>query len=177
MSICELILCPVPRLLSPGWLKTLLYSVISSYGYFFYMPRFIYLCRTSFILVFSQRTVMLLNACQWTNLWAKNFLGTIQSQQTYSRRKDYFDYFFVAQVRVFFCFSFSITQFCFLSVRKFSFSLAVKWLRTKTTDSDFKTIDSLRINNCSSCIILTMRAKQIPYVQFSVFSNDSVCWV
>ena len=37
-SICELILCPVLRLLSPGWIKTCLYSVISSYGYFFTWP-------------------------------------------------------------------------------------------------------------------------------------------
>ena len=29
------------ELISPGWIKTRLYSVISSYGYFFYMPRFI----------------------------------------------------------------------------------------------------------------------------------------
>ena len=54
------------ELISPGWIKTRLYSVISSYGYFFYMPRFIYLCRTSFILVFSQRTVMLMHASEQT---------------------------------------------------------------------------------------------------------------
>ena len=65
-SICELILCPVLRLLSPGWIKTCLYSVISSYGYFIYMPRFIYFCKTSFILVFSQRTVMLMHATEQT---------------------------------------------------------------------------------------------------------------
>ena len=65
-SICELILCPVLRLLSPGWIKTCLYSVISSYGYFIYMPRFIYFCKTSFILVFSQRTVMLTHASEQT---------------------------------------------------------------------------------------------------------------
>ena len=70
--ISELILCPVLRLLSPGWIKTCLYSVISSYGYSFYMPRFIFLCRTSFILVFSQRTVTA-NACEWTTLCAFNF--------------------------------------------------------------------------------------------------------
>ena len=29
------------ELISPGWIKSRLYSVISSYGYFFYMPRFI----------------------------------------------------------------------------------------------------------------------------------------
>ena len=35
----------------------------------------------------------------------KNFLGTLEGQQAYSRRKDYFDHFSVAQViivRVFF---------------------------------------------------------------------------
>ena len=37
-SICELILCPVLPILSPGWIKTRLYSVISSYGYFFTCP-------------------------------------------------------------------------------------------------------------------------------------------
>ena len=65
-SICELISCPVLRLLSPRWIKTRLYSVISSYGYFFYMHRFIYLCRTSFILVFSQRTSLLTHASEQT---------------------------------------------------------------------------------------------------------------
>ena len=34
-SSCELILCPVLRLPSPGRIKTRLYSVISSYGYVF----------------------------------------------------------------------------------------------------------------------------------------------
>ena len=29
------------ELISPVWIKTRLYSVVSSYGYFFYMPRFI----------------------------------------------------------------------------------------------------------------------------------------
>ena len=63
-SICELSFVPVLRILSPGWIKTRLYSVISSYGYFFYTPRFIYLWRTSFILVFSQITVMLTRASE-----------------------------------------------------------------------------------------------------------------
>ena len=55
------------RLLSPGWIKTRLYSFISSYGYFFYMPRFLNLpsrCRTSFIPVFSQRTISLTRASE-----------------------------------------------------------------------------------------------------------------
>ena len=63
-SICELSFVPVLRILSPGWIKTRLYSVISSYGYFFYTPRFIYLWRTRFILVFSQITVMLTRASE-----------------------------------------------------------------------------------------------------------------
>ena len=65
-STCELILCPVLRRLSPGWIKSCLYPVISSYGHFFYIPRFIYLCKTSFILVFSQRTLMLTHAREQT---------------------------------------------------------------------------------------------------------------
>ena len=45
-SICEFILCPLLRFLSPGWIKTRLHSVISCYIYFFYMRRLIYLvCR------------------------------------------------------------------------------------------------------------------------------------
>ena len=56
------------RLPSPDWIKTRLYSVISSYGQFFYMPRFIYLCRTGVILVLCQRTWMLTLASEQT--WA-----------------------------------------------------------------------------------------------------------
>ena len=123
-SICELILCPVLRLLSPGWIKTCLYSVISSYGYFFYMPRFIYLCRTSFILVFSQRTVTA-NACEWTTLCAfkllsfKKILGTLEGQQAYSTRKDYFDHFSVAQVIIVRGLSFSFFSFNYIVLLSF----------------------------------------------------------
>ena len=65
-SSCELILCPVLRLPSPGWIKTRLYSV-SSYGFFFYMPRIFNLpsrCRTNFIPVFSQRNILLTHASE-----------------------------------------------------------------------------------------------------------------
>ena len=68
-SSCELILWPVLGLPSPGWIKTHLYSVISSYGYFFYMPRLFHLpsrYRTSFIPVFSQRTILLTYASEQT---------------------------------------------------------------------------------------------------------------
>ena len=115
-SICELILCPVLRLLSPGWIKNCLHSVFSSYGYFFYMPRSIYFCRTSFILVFSQRTVTA-NACGWTTLCAfkflsfKNFLRTLEGHQAYSRKKAYFDNFFIFQVII----SQSLFSFSFFS--------------------------------------------------------------
>ena len=65
--ICGLILCPVLRLLSSGWIKTLLFSVISSYGYFFYTPRFIYLFRTSFTPCLQSKNRNA-NTCEWTNL-------------------------------------------------------------------------------------------------------------
>ena len=48
------------ELISPGWIKTRLYSVISSYGSFFLHAQIYYLCTTSFVFVFSQRTILLL---------------------------------------------------------------------------------------------------------------------
>ena len=172
------------RLLSPGWIKTCLYSVISSYGYFFYMPRFIYLCRTSFILVFSQRTVMA-NICEWTTLCAfkllsfKKFLGTLEGPQAYSRWKDYFDHFFVVQVIIVRVFSFSI----------FSFNYIV-WL-SSCTHFPFTRCEVAETDNCRQWLQnnrlfarkhlleldLTEASKTNPYVQFSAFSNDSVCSV
>ena len=98
-SSCELILSPVLRFPSPGWIKSPLYSVISSYGYFFYMPRFFNLpsrCRTSFIPVFSQRTILLTHASEQT--CALKTFSEIEGQQAYSRRKEYFDPFSVSQV-------------------------------------------------------------------------------
>ena len=142
ISFCELILSPVLRLLSPGWIKTRLYSVISSYGYFFNTSGFIYICRTSFILVFSQRTILLTHASEQT--CALKTSAEKKGQQAYSRRKDYFDHFtfalviivrvvvvafclFVCLFFVLFCFfHFSLHSFVFFLYAKFSFSLAVK---------------------------------------------------
>ena len=96
-SICDLILSPVLRLLifrraelKPPCILLLVVTVT------FFMPRFIYLCRTSFILVSSQRSVMLTHAGERT-CTLKTF-SEIEGQQAYSRRKDYFDHFSVAQV-------------------------------------------------------------------------------
>ena len=121
-SSCKLILCPVLRLPSPGWIKTRLYPVISSYGYFFYMPRFFDLlsrCRTSFIPVFSQRTILLTHASEQT--CALKTFSEIEGQQAYSRRKEYFDPFSVAQVIIVrgFLFFFS----CFILINSFVFFL------------------------------------------------------
>ena len=74
---------------------------------FFCMPRFIYLCRTSFILVFNQRTVMLTHAREQTCALKTFSEPGIVGQQAYTRRNDYFDQFSGAQVilvRVFFSF-------------------------------------------------------------------------
>ena len=87
-----------------------LYPVISSYGHFFLHAQ-IYLPLQNQLYPCLQSKNRNANACEWTNLCAfkllsfKNFLGTIEGQQAYSRRKDYFDHFSVAQViivRVFF---------------------------------------------------------------------------
>ena len=105
------------RLLSPGELKPacILLLVVTIA---FLHAQIYYLCKNSFILVFSQRTIMLTHASeQLVRLkHSRNYRGP----EAYSRRKDYLDHFSVAQViiaRVFFLFSFLITYFCFLSVR------------------------------------------------------------
>ena len=68
-SICELILCPVLRLLSPGWIKTRLYSVISSYGEFFTCPDLFTFVEPALSLSYV-KTVLNANAWEWTNLSA-----------------------------------------------------------------------------------------------------------
>ena len=149
------------------------------------MPRFIYLCRTSFILVFSQRTVTA-NACKWTSLCAfkllsfKNFLGTLEGQQAYSRRKDYFDHFSVAHVtivRVFFLwfFQFWLHSFVIFLYANFPFTRCEvaendncqQWLQNNRLFARKQLLE----------LDLTEASKTNPYVQFYVFSNDSVCWV
>ena len=68
-SICELILCPVLRLLSPDWIKTRLYSVISSYGEFFTCPDLFTFAEPALSLSYV-KTVLNANAWEWTNLSA-----------------------------------------------------------------------------------------------------------
>ena len=58
------------ELISPGWIKTRLYSVISSYGYFFYTPRFITFAEPALSLSSVKETYCRYNASEWTNLCA-----------------------------------------------------------------------------------------------------------
>ena len=57
------------ELISPGWIKTRLYSVISSYGYFFLHSQ-IYILPLQNHLYPSLQSKNLANACEWTNLCA-----------------------------------------------------------------------------------------------------------
>ena len=82
-----------------------------------------------------------------------NFLGTIEGQQAYWRRKDYVDHFSVAQViivRVFFLFSFLI--YTLLTSKQLTFA------RKQLLGLD-----------------LTEASKTNPFVQFSLLSKDSIC--
>ena len=95
-------------------LKPACIPLFSSYGYFFYMPRFFNLpslCRTSFIPVTLHSKNHIANACEWTETCALKTFSEIEGQQAYSRRKEYLDPFSVAQVIIvrgfiFFFFSF-----------------------------------------------------------------------
>ena len=58
------------ELISPGWIKTRLYSVISSYGYFFYTPRFITFAEPALSLSSVKEPYCCYNASEWTNLCA-----------------------------------------------------------------------------------------------------------
>ena len=147
---CELILCPVLRLPLPGWIKTLLYSVISSLGYTFYMPRFFNLpsrCRTSFIPVFSQRTILLTHASEQTCAFKTS--SEIEGQQEKKKRVLWsFLCCSSNNSQRFPLFSLLIKQFCFLSVRKFPFHSL--WSRERQLPAvTSKTIVSLPVNNCS----------------------------
>ena len=62
------------ELISPGWIKTRLYSVISSYGYFFLHSQ-IYILPLQNHLYPSLQSKNLANACEWTNLCAYNVFG------------------------------------------------------------------------------------------------------
>ena len=58
------------ELISPSRIKTHLYSVISSYGYFFYMPRFITFAEPALSLSSVKEPYCCYNAPEWTNLFA-----------------------------------------------------------------------------------------------------------
>ena len=58
------------ELISLGWIKTRLYSVISSYGYFSYMPRFITFTEPALSLSSVKEPYCCYNASEWTNLCA-----------------------------------------------------------------------------------------------------------
>ena len=65
--LCIRLIC---ELISPGWIKTRLYSVISSYGYFFYTPRFITFAEPALSLSSVKEPYCCYNASEWTNLCA-----------------------------------------------------------------------------------------------------------
>ena len=71
--------------ISPGWIKTRLYSVINSYGYFLYMPRFITFAEPALSLSSVKETYCCYNASEWTNLCAYYTFSEIEGQQAYSR--------------------------------------------------------------------------------------------
>ena len=117
------------------------------------------------------------NACKWTETCAlKTFSET--EGQAYSRRIEYFDPFSVAQVII-------VRDLIFFSI----FYLTV--LFSSCTQIFFFTRCEVENDNCrlwlqNNCFFarkqlleldLTEASKTNPYVQFSVFSNDSVCWV
>ena len=56
--------------ISPGSIKTRLYSLISSYGYFFYMPRFITFAEPALSVSSVKEPDCCYNASEWTNLCA-----------------------------------------------------------------------------------------------------------
>ena len=58
------------ELISPGWIKTCLYSVISCYGYFLCMPRFITFAEQASSLSSVKESYCCYNAPEWTNLCA-----------------------------------------------------------------------------------------------------------
>ena len=55
------------ELVSPGWIKTRLYSVISSYDNFFYTPRFITFAEPALSLSSVKEPFCRYNASEWTN--------------------------------------------------------------------------------------------------------------
>ena len=166
--MCQLILCPVLHLLSPGWCKTSSYSVISNYGYFFYMPRFIYLFRTSFILVFSQRIVMLTGLSYFTALANEKENLRTERKQNYliknEKRKKNRLLLLEQQKNDRSSLFFSSTLASLLSAQGCSLTCLMT-----TASGDFKTTDSLPVNNNWWSWIWLKRAKQTLMCSFLYF--------
>ena len=146
----------------PGWIKTRLYSVISSYGYFFYMPRFITFAEPALSLSSVKEPY-----CTRVNKLVRLLkFSEIEGQQAYSGS--------------FFCCSSNSSQnFFYFSLHSFVFQCTVKvfvlyknnflyancpfhslWSRERQLPAvTSTTIDSFPVNNCCSLIWLR-RAKQ-----------------
>ena len=134
----------------------------------------------------SQRFVTA-NACEWTTLCAfkllsfKKFLGTLEGQQAYSRWKDYFDHFSVVQVIIVRVFSFSFFSFNCIVLLSFCTQIFLSLAVTEVAENDNcrQWLQNNRLFACKQLLELdlTEASKTNPYVQFSVFSSDSVCWV
>ena len=101
--LCIRLIC---ELISPGWIKTRLYSVISSYDYFFYMPRFITFAEPAL----SLSSVKEPYCCLITHQSAQT-CALIKFSQKKKASKLTQDHFSIAQVivvRVFFIFHYIV---------------------------------------------------------------------
>ena len=133
------------------------------------MPRFLNFhsrCRTSFILVFSQRTILLTHASEQT--CALKTFSEIDGQQAFLRRKESFEPFSVAPVLI-------VKSFILFFFFFFIFNLIVSlFTRCEKNENCWYWLQ----NNCFFArkqlleLDLTEASKTNPYVQFSVFSND-----
>ena len=166
------------RLLSPGWIKTRLYSFISSYGYFFYMPGFLNLpslCRTSFIPVFSQRTISLTHASE-LKLVRLKLLGNRRSNLLEKKRvlRPFFGCSNNNSQRFLFFFFFIFYLIILFSVFLYvNFPFHSLWSRERQLPAVTSKWLSLPVNNCWSWIWLK-RAKQTLMCSFLYMPNDLV---
>ena len=164
------------ELISPGWIKTHLYSVICSYGYFFYMPRFITFAATALSLSSVKEPYCRIRVIKLVRLL--NFLGN--RRPAGSRSQDYFSVAQVIIVRVFFIFHyivlFSSALWKFLFFIRITFCTQIVLFTRCEVEND-NCRQWLQNNWLFSCkqllqLDLTEATKTNPYVQFSAFSND-----
>ena len=141
------------------------------------MPRFIYLCRTSFILVLCQRTVMLKLASEQTwalktssELWKATSLfektRLLQSLFCCSSNDSQSIFFFFIFTYVV-LFSFCTQIFLFTRCEVAENNNCRQWLKNNWLFARKQLLE----------LDLSEASKTNPYVQFSVLSNDSVCLV